>query len=233
MNKPVKTTATISAIKNLAEDVKHLELIPNEQVPFKAGQFINLSFKDQDKNYKKSYSISSPPTQKTIELCIKLVPQGNLTPKLWEKKQGDEVELMGGLGLFNTDKITKQNIVLIGTGTGIAPLRAILKEQLQQEIEKEFQLIFGAKDKQNLYYDEEFQLLEKTYPNFKYTPVLSRENPESQTLIRQGYVQQNLDNINIQDSHVFICGNPKMVDDVKNTLLIKGMGEEDISVEKY
>lgn len=231
MNRPTKTQATISKIIEYPGDVKHFELELDEEMNFKAGQFLNLSFTRDEKLYRRPYSIASNPSKKIIDLCIKLVPEGNLTPHLWKMKEGDRVELMGGLGLFTMENCEKRNVVFIGTGTGIAPLRSMLLDELEKNSEKNFHLIYGVRHPGHHTYEKEFEELEQKHPNFKYTPVVSR--PDSQWLGRQGYVQQNLDGIDYQETKAYICGLPEMVDAVKEELFLKGMSEEDINVEKY
>lgn len=231
MNKPTKTLATISKIVDYPGNVKHFELQLNEPMNFKAGQFLNLSFKRDDTMYRRPYSICSPPSEQMVSLCIKLVPEGHLTPVLWNLKEGDEVEVMGGLGLFTLDNITKNKILFVGTGTGIAPLRSMIFHLLEENTTKEIELVYGARYPGHHTYEKEFEELEKKYPNFKFTPVVSR--PDENWIGRQGYVQQNLNALDTQDSQAFICGLPEMVDAVKEELFLQGMSEQDIVVEKY
>ena len=244
MQRPIKTKAIISKIKNLTEDVKHFELKLEDNFNFKAGQFINLSLEEDGKNIKRPYSIASHPLNKNkIELCIKLVKDGLFTPILWKKKEGDEIEIMGPLGLFNTEKIKKienetaltsdikPTLVFIGTGTGIAPLRSIIKDLIAQEKEYQIQLIFGMRFENSHLYNQEFKDLEILSPNFKYIPVTSRPSESWQGRI--GHVQDNLNQIDPLNSQIFICGLPEMVNDVTKKLELRGVNKENIFSEKY
>ncbi len=231
MNKPTKTLATISKIVDYPGEVKHFELELNEPMNFKAGQFLNLSFVRGDTTYRRPYSIASSPNDETVELCIKLVPEGHLTPVLWDFKEGDQVEVMGGLGLFTLDNVTKNKLLFIGTGTGIAPLRSMIFNLLEEGSSREIELLYGVRYPGNHTYEKEFRALEEKHPNFKFTPVVSR--PDENWEGRQGYVQQNLTSQDTQDAQAFICGLPEMVDAVKEELFLQGMGEQDIFVEKY
>ena len=119
-----KLIGNISNIVDLTDDVKHFEISLDEELEFKAGQFINLSFKIEDELYRRPLSIANGPEDQTkIELCVKLVKEGHMTPKLWNKKIGDEIEIMGPLGLFILEKAQKDKLVFIVTGTGVARLR--------------------------------------------------------------------------------------------------------------
>ena len=244
MNKPIRTKAIISEIKNLTPDVKHFELTLEDDMEFKAGQFINLSFEHEGELVRKPYSIASHPLNpKKIELCIKLVPEGKLTPLLFEKKVGFSLQVMGPLGLFNLDKIRSikesdsliadpiPNLVFIGTGTGIAPLRSMIKDILANEEPYEMKLIFGVRFEGHHCYENEFSDLQKLAPQLQYIPVVSR--PTDSWYGRLGHVQQNLDMIQPDNSQVFICGLPEMVEGVTQKLLEKGFTTEQIHSEKY
>lgn len=226
-----KYQAKIIEIKKLSTDVDHFVLDLGGFIDFKAGQFVNLSFTDNEKIFKKPYSIASPPMMRDkIELCIKKIQKGNLTPVLFEKKVNFEVEIMGPLGLFTLDKSRKEKIVFIGTGTGIAPLRSMIYDLVSKNSTKEMILIFGVKFSEDILYREEFEDLEKLNPHFKFVPIVSRSED---WIGRRKHAQDNLDVVDILNSEVYICGLPEMVDDVKNKLIQLGMNKDDIHFEKY
>ncbi len=245
MQRPIKAKSIISQIKDLTPDVRHFELELDQEFNFKSGQFVNLSFKEGDEIYRRPYSIASHPLGKNkFELCIKLVEGGKLTPNLWNKKEGDEVEIMGPFGLFNLDKLNsieetdsigtsdiKPELVFIATGTGIAPLRSMIKDLIANEEEYNIKLIFGVRFENHHLYEKEFLELEKLSPNFKYLPVVSRPTQDWEG--RQGHVQQNLDLVDPLNSQVFICGLPQMVDSVVEELENRGLTKDKIHFEKY
>ncbi|MEC8220859.1 MAG: FAD-dependent oxidoreductase [Nanoarchaeota archaeon] len=244
MIKPIKTKAIISQIKELTPDVKHFELTLKDEMEFKAGQFINLAFEEEGTLVRKPYSIASHPHDpKKIELCIKLVPNGKLTPHLWKKEEGFEVEVMGPLGLFNLDKVKaieetdeltselKPQLLFIGTGTGIAPLRSMIKELIANEEDYQMTLLFGVRHEGHHCYEDEFKNLEILSPNFKYIPIVSR--PTETWEGRIGHVQNNLDSIQADNTQVYICGLPLMVEETTQKLLEKGFTKEQIHAEKY
>ena len=110
----IKTKGVIKEIRELSPTVNHFVFELEDNFDFVAGQFVNLSFKEEDKLYRKPYSIASEPkTGREIELCIKLVENGTLTPKLWKKEVGFEAEIMGPLGLFTCEKSQKDSMIFI------------------------------------------------------------------------------------------------------------------------
>lgn len=219
-------------IEDQSKSVKLFTIGLDKQIEFKAGQFINLIFESGDEKYMKPYSIASTPSNKNeIQLSVKLVENGRTTPHLFKKKVGDEVTIKGPFGLFNLDKSKREKIVFIGTGTGVAPLRSMIIDLLDKDTNKELTLIFGVRHENEILFHDEFLKLVMDHPNFRYIPVVSRptENWEG----RFGHVQENFDMIDPQNSEVYICGLPVMVEESKEKLLNLGLAKEDIHLEKY
>jgi NAD(P)H-flavin reductase len=223
---------TIKEIQEISTDCKHFKIELDKELDFKAGQFTNLTVEDEGESYTRPYSIaSSPKNKKEIEFCIKLVKTGKVTPHIFHKKEDDKMTLKGPFGLFTTDKLQKEKVVLIGTGTGIAPLRSIAKDLIEKESPKQITLIYGIRFENQIPYKEEFEKLEQDNPNFKYVQVISKptENWEGRT----GHVQDNLDTIDSQNSEIYMCGLTNMVDAVKEKLNQMGITDEFIHFEKY
>lgn len=235
----------IDSIKELSSTVRHYVLDLDVEFDYKAGQFVNLSFEVDGEKLRRPYSIASNPVNGStkIELCIKLVENGTLTPKLWDKKQGDKVNIQGPLGLF-TLRNEKEKLVFIGTGTGIAPLRSMIIDEISKQNEilesdrregvahsKEIILIFGVRSENEIIFREEFDHLAEKNPNFKFVPVVSR--PTEKWDGRCGHVQDNFDVIDSQISEVYICGLPAMFDSAKEKLLEIGVDGNSIFHEVF
>lgn len=228
--KEIKTR--IKNIENQSTSVRLFTLDLEEELEFKSGQFVNLIFEDEGEKFMKPYSIASSPVYKnSIQLSIKLVPEGKATPHLWNKKEADKVTIKGPFGLF-TIKGNKDKLVFIGTGTGIAPLRSMIQNLLfEEKSQKELTLIFGCRHEEEILFKEEFERFEKENPNFRYIKIVSRpsENWEG----RSGHVQDNFDVIDPMNSEVYICGLPAMFDGAKQKLLKMGIDEKDIYHEVF
>lgn len=239
---------TLSKIENLTSHTRLFTIDLDKEIEFKSGQFVNLAFELNGEMYRRPYSIASSPSNKNqIQLCINLVENGKFTPKLFEKKEGDKVMLKGPLGLFTLKDETQSSpkIAFICTGTGIAPLRSMLKSIFEKQEEQnttideeegiienyELTLIFGTRTEDSIILEKEFKEYQNKYPNFKYYIVLSQssENWEG----RKGYVQNNFDMIDPLNTDVYICGVPKMIESVNEKLLEMGMTQEKIHFEKF
>lgn len=220
------------SIVELTPTVKLFTISFDSDFDFVAGQFVNISFEKDGELYRKSYSIGSAPSLKgKIQLCIKLVEGGRVTPKLWEMKEGDFIDVKGPLGLFTLAKSKKNKLYFIGTGTGIAPLRSMIFDMLEKGIEKEIVLIFGCRNESDILFQNDFECLEQEHPNFKFVKVVSRpsENWEG----RKGHVQENFDMVDCLNGEAYLCGLPLMVDAARDKLKELGMAEDCISHERF
>lgn len=239
-------------IKKLTENVKLFRIKLNKEINYKAGQFMKFEIVDEknNKKYSRAYSIASCPKEekkKEIEFCVKKINNGSGTSLLFKKKVGDIISLKGPFGIFTLDKLiskikekekTEQyeeskKIVLIGTGTGVSPIRAILQDLFrnQEKLIAEITLILGFRNQKDSLFKAEFLAVERSNPNFLFREVISR--PEEDYKGRRGHVQDNFDGIDTQNSYFFICGSRPMVEDVKLKLENLGVSKENIYFEKY
>ncbi|OYT15146.1 MAG: ferredoxin--NADP(+) reductase [Bacteroidetes bacterium 4572_77] len=207
---------------------------------FKGGQFVALALPgsasrcetateefekptDPDKLIKRAYSIASTSTAEYVEFYITLVHSGALTPRLFDLSIGDKV-WMGkkGVGMFTLDQVdSKKNIVLIATGTGVAPYMSMLRSEALKR-EGRIMIIHGAANSWDLGYSSELQLLESMFDNFKYHPTIT--DPEKEPAGWNGDVRFIgdiwADNIaenkwgfkpEPETTEFFLCGNPRMI----------------------
>lgn len=224
--------AIIKKIENQSDSVRLFTIEYNDELEFKAGQFVNLSFEENGEKYMKPYSIASNPIYKnSLQLSIKLVPDGRVTPKLWNKKEGEIVTLKGPFGLF-TVRNKAEKLVFIGTGTGVAPLRSMIQDLIfNQKCEKQITLIFGVRYENEILFKDEFEKLEKENPHFKYLQVVSK--PTENWLGRTGHVHMNFESLDILNSEFYICGLPAMFDSAKTKLKELGADESQIYHEVF
>ncbi len=237
--------AIVKNIKDITPEIKlfFIEFKNGQKFNFKAGQFAVLALPD-DKNdldglwHKRAYSITSSPSQDQVEFYIVLVKEGKLTPRLFSLKAGDEI-FMGEkpAGLMNFDGVSDtDNLIFISTGTGIAPFVSIIREHKDEILngKRQVALIHGARHTYELGFKGELEELEKKSPYFHYFPIVSRSEQElgvewngykghAQSLITNGVVEKKLGvSISPENFHVFLCGNPKMVDETVTIFMDKG-----------
>jgi CDP-4-dehydro-6-deoxyglucose reductase len=221
----------------IAPDVRHFvfEASDVERLSFAPWQFVSFTDDVGGKKITRAYSIASAPDESNrFELCLNLVTDGHLSPRLFSMQPGESVEMLPPLGQF-VIRHPDRDAVLIATGTGIAPFRSILRAHLS-ETSRAFTLLFGVRHEHSLMYRAEFEEMARGYSHFWFVPTLTRPGPDWTGLT--GRVQQHLIRALGQpcprpDVDVFLCGLKAMVDDVRNILKAMGFDRKQILYEKY
>ncbi len=243
-------TLKLVARKPLADNTDHLvfERADGQPLCFQPGQFIQLHFPCGEATAKRSYSIASIPCETPaegeqpccdqIEIAVSWVEGGLATTCLQQLQTGEDITATGPLGRFCLPEESVERYVLVGTGTGITPYRAMWPEIRRRMAEgTRFALLFGARKPQDLIYEADFLAMQaESAGRFQYLPCLSREprlppRPED----FHGYVQERFDNLNPDpEADVFyLCGNPDMVDAAAEKLRGLGFPSGRIRREKY
>lgn len=207
-----------------------------ENFDFQPGQFVTLDLPIHEKPNKRwrSYSIaSSPDGTNVFELVIVLDKMGAGTPYLFnEVTVGSELSFRGPQGVFTLRQPLDADLVMICTGTGIAPFRSMLHHiRNQQILYKNIYLIFGCRTKNTLLYYKELAQLQHELPNFHYIPVLSRERWEG----RSGYVHPVYEEIlaDKRPAYFYLCGWKGMLDEARKRITDMGYDRKAIHLELY
>lgn len=213
----------IDLISKISSDVieLHLRIPPNASFRYLSGQYINIIKGD----YKRSYSIANTNSSSNLVFFIKNYGEGRFSNYLFnEAKINDLLRIEGPIGTFFFRKTNKKNIVFLATGTGIAPVKAILElmnENNTDQIEKNIYLFFGGRNEEDLFW-------KPTFKNIKvhFIPVLSRSNGD--WIGEKGYVQDIVvsKEIDLADSVLYACGSENMIKDSRALLIKNGLSEE-------
>ena len=244
---PLKLTAR----RMIAPTVAHLSFLRDDGQPLPCipGQFIQIHFEYADGSAaKRSYSIAigrqpddAPDAQ--VDIAVSYVAGGAATALFEGLAIGATVDASGPFGrfcLYPND--ANRRYVLIGTGTGITPYRAMLPQLAQQMAQRGVQVVLlqGARTPAELLYGDEFRAFAEAHPQFRYMPCLSRElpaadSPHTHADVRHGYVQNVLAELaaNPTSDIAYLCGNPDMVDANFEALKTIGLPIPMIRREKY
>ncbi len=185
---------------------------------------------------RRAYSIaSSSAEQEYLELYLALVRSGALTPRLFALGVGDPVYLSPKCtGMFTLDQVApEQNLVFIGTGTGLAPYMSMIRTHVEAHEPRRIFVLHGARNSWDLGYRTELFYLQRYAPNFSYVPTI--DGPDSEVVPWTGQVgfAQDLWKSGVvadawgftptpADTHVFLCGNPLMIQAMKDLLGSEG-----------
>lgn len=199
----------------------------DSQFVFEAGQFIMIEVGD---GVKRAYSIASSPINSKLELFVDTNP-GGVGSKFFERvKEGERVLASGPFGHFVYK--SKGDAMFIATGTGVAPFRSIITNQLSRANPHNISLLFGVRHEEDIFLDDEFEALGRRQKNFSYTLTLSR--PAKTWEGASGRVTKHLEEIELPEgTDYYICGAKQMVLDSKEILLKRGVEKERIFFELY
>ncbi len=217
----------------LSKDIIELKLECNNPFNFKAGQFVNLMKPD---GVYRSYSIANTPNKNNIiEFHIRILPGGQFSE--WIDNDlaiGDQIPITDAKGnCFYIPERQEQGLLLIGTGSGLAPLAGILMDALEQKHTGPIHLLHGSKNKEGLYRFNEMKSLAEQQQNFHYTACISGDTtPETYTRGRANEVA--LKKItDLKGWRVYLCGHPDMVEQTKKQAFLQGAAMQDIYADAF
>ncbi|GAB1594999.1 ferredoxin--NADP reductase [Lysobacter sp. PAGU 2638] len=236
----------------LAPSVGHYSFVRGDGQPldFIPGQFIQVHFEYADGTAtKRSYSLATIHDHaigpgEAVEIAVSYVPGGAATALFEGLEIGGTVSASGPFGRFCLMPAdANRRYLLIATGTGVTPYRAMLPEieRLIGTRGIEVVLLFGARTPEELLYGDEFRAFAtKHASNFRFVPCFSRElpaagSPHAHADVRHGYVQQFLGEFapNADGDIAYLCGNPNMVDTCFDALKGFGLPVPHVRREKY
>ncbi|MFH1592065.1 MAG: FAD-dependent oxidoreductase [Candidatus Woesearchaeota archaeon] len=189
---------------------------------FKAGQFIYIHIVVDGKEEERPYSIASKPSQDTIELLIRKYDEGKVSPYLYKLNKGDKLRVRGPIGIFKVKKPVKKETVFIAAGAGVAPLRSMIYDILENFPNKKVTLIFGFRYETDFFFKNEFKKLAEKNKNFKCYGCATKAKGESYL---KGRVTEHLSELVgfLENKDVYICGPSVMIDEVAK-ILTKELG---------
>lgn len=229
-------TAEAVRLQELTHDVREIELRLQEptEIMFKAGQFVSLEVPKagSPRPLTRPYSIASPPSQRDrILLVLNFVAGGPGSTYLFNLREGDQTQFKGPAGTFYLRDTPDRDLLLVATGTGIAPVRSMILQQLERRPDQAMTLFWGLRSQWDLYYQEELSELMQKHPAFSAVTTLSR--PEKGWTGRMGRVTTLVDEriASVKNLAVYLCGNSGMIHDV--TALLNARGLCPMYREKY
>jgi ferredoxin-NADP reductase len=192
---------------------------------FDAGQWITLVLPCAGGELRRAYSIASSPNGTSgFDLAVTYVDGGPGSTYLHGLEPGATVKAIGPQGFFTrTVQDATAPALFVGTGTGVAPLRSMLRAAIDRGSSAPICLLFGVRNRQEILYREELEDLARTHPHFRLEVTLSR--PEEEWQARRGYVQLHVRELydslasgSESDPQVYVCGLERMVGAVRDVL---------------
>ncbi len=203
----------VEKMEKAADDVMVLKLrLPaNERLQFLAGQYIDILLKDQKP---RSFSLANAPhNDELLELHVRNIAGGAFTSHVFnEMKERDILRIKGPLGTFFLREDSDKPVIFVASGTGFAPVKAIIEHALHIDVKRPMHFYWGARKLSDLYM---LPLAEEwTSYGIRFTPVLSEPLPEDNWQGRTGFVHQAVldDFSDLSGYEVYACGAPAMVE---------------------
>jgi CDP-4-dehydro-6-deoxyglucose reductase len=217
-----KLPSRVTSISRPAADVAvlQLQLPATETFKFYAGQYVELILKD---GKRRSYSMANPPhAAAALELHIRHLPGGLFTDHVFgvgatQMKEREILRIEGPLGSFFLREDSDLPIVMVASGTGFAPIKAIIEHMVHQDIKRPVTLYWGGRRPSDLYMHALAENWAATIPNFSYIPVVSDALPEDAWTGRTGFVHKAVmqDFPDLAGHQVYACGAPIVVDSAR------------------
>lgn len=231
----LKVSATVSEINKLSTDVVELKIKTAESYYYHAGQYVTLW---KDKQIGRSYSIASLPQEKNeLTFHIRLVTDGQFSNWVHnELKVGDKLQVQGPVGdCFYTSGQAEQNLLLIGTGTGLAPLYGIIHDALQHGHTGEIHLFHGALNISGLYLTDKLIQLAEQHDNLTYYPCVVDAKKSTLSNIIEGDIGKiALETVpKPKGWKSFLCGDESLVKQLKKKIFLAGSNMQDIYADPF
>ena len=233
--KPKLAESKILERKDITHDLLLMWIEKPEGFTFKAGQYCTIG----REGIERAYSIVSAPHEETLELFVELVPlpDGVLTPLLWELGPGDVLSIRPrAKGIF-TFKPKYTNHLLVATVTGVVPYISYLRDYLHRnDSGHKFYVLMGASYVDEFVYDKELSELVAEHSDLvTFVPTISRPDEERNAgwTGEKGRVNEIVEKyadefgLGTEDTLVYACGHPGMIEDVKERMLPKGYAVEE------
>jgi CDP-4-dehydro-6-deoxyglucose reductase len=218
----------VARLEHLAHDVirVYLKLPANERLQFLAGQYLNILLKG---HAPRAFSIANAPhADEFIELHIRYVQGGYFTDQVFHQlREKALLRFQGPLGTFFLREDSDRPAILVGGGTGFAPLKGILEHAFEIGWRQPQHLFWGVRARRDLYLDELPREWERRYGNFRYTPVLSEPGPANgwtgeTGLVTEAVVRQYPE---LAGYDVYASGPPAMVQNGHRLFIAHGLDE--------
>lgn len=235
-----KMPVRVLSLEKKSDDVMvvKLQLPANDVMQFHAGQYVDFLLRDGDR---RSYSMANAPHtlvagSPAIELHIRHMPGGKFTDHVFGAMKEKEIQrIEGPQGSFYLREDSQKPIVLLASGTGFAPIKAILEHMQHKGITRPTRLYWGGRRPTDLYLNDWVQAQLASMPHLRYVPVVSDALPEDQWQGRTGFVHRAVleDTPDLSGFEVYACGAPIVVDSARADYAQAGLSNDDFYADAF
>ena len=202
-----------------------------------------------NESIERAYSMANYPEEKGIVMLnVRIatpppgssgIPAGKMSSYIFNLKKGDKVTISGPFGEFFARE-TKKEMIFIGGGAGMAPMRSLIFDQFRRiKSDRKASFWYGARSKKEMFYVDDFNKLDKDNENFSWHIALSDSPPEDKWKGHKGFIHNILfeqylkDHPAPEDCEYYLCGPPIMNQSVIDMLIDLGVDREDILLDDF
>ena len=232
-----KMPSRVSSLEKVSHDVMvvKLQLPANDTLRYHAGQYIEFILRD---GARRSYSMANAPHNGPgVELHIRHMPGGKFTDHVFTAmKEKDILRVEGPFGSFYLREDSDRPMILLASGTGFAPIKALIEHMQSKGIQRPATLYWGGRRPADLYMDAWVRERVAEMPNLKYVPVISNALPEDNWTGRTGFVHQAVmqDYPDLSRHQVYACGAPIVVDSARSEYTARcGLPAEEFYADSF
>ena len=237
---PIKRMPTrVASLAKASHDVivVRLQLPAADVFKYHAGQYVEFMLRDGDK---RAYSMGNAPHTQLenpgVELHIRHMPGGKFTDHVFgAMKEKEILRIEGPFGSFYLREDSDKPMVLLASGTGFAPIKAIIEHMQFKSITRPAVLYWGGRRPDDLYMNDWVMAKVAEMPNFSYVPVISDALPEDAWTGRTGFVHNAVlqDIADLSGHQVYACGAPIVVDSAKAAYAAAGLPEDEFYADSF
>jgi CDP-4-dehydro-6-deoxyglucose reductase, E3 len=232
-----KMPVRVASLEKKSADVvlMKLQLPANDAFLFRPGQYVEFLLRD---GARRSYSMANAPAEGAqVELHIRHMPGGKFTDLVFgSMKEKDILRIEGPFGSFYLREDSQAPIILLASGTGFAPIKALLEHMQHKGITRNTTLYWGGRRPSDLYMDAWVQDFATANPWLRYVPVVSDALPEDAWSGRSGFVHRAVlqDYADLSAHQVYACGAPIVVDSAKKEYCATaGLSEDNFFADAF
>ena len=220
----------VQTIERVAPDVVvvSLKLPANERLQFLAGQYLEFLLKE---GKRRSYSMANAPHDDGfVQLHIRHMPGGHFTDHVFAKmKERDILRFEGPLGSFFLREDSDKPMIMVASGTGFAPIKAVIEHSIHRQIKRPITLYWGGRRPRDIYMMALCQGWAAAHPHISFIPVVSDALPEDGWSGRTGFVHRAvMEDFSDMSAHqVYACGAPVVVDSARKEFVAQCKLPED------
>ena len=227
------STAIVQSKELLSPDICKVMLQTATPLFYHAGQFINVR---KNRRLLRSYSLASLPQQdEYLEIHVKRLQNGKMSNWIFDSLEvGQQLDIEGPVGsCFYAPESAQENLLLIGTGTGLSPLLGIARDAIYHGHKGDIHLYHGIQVDNGLYNQKRLLEMQEQTQNFYYHPCISAEHSQSNIACGRASDVALKDHPKLQGWNIYLCGAPAMVNETKKRAYLSGADLGNIHADPF